>query len=240
MSTTTEPTPRRTRRTMLFQLNREQLLPLDLDVPEAIAEANRAAHSAFARYEEARRKAGELAEQARHAPRHDQHAAEAAALAGEDPPKPTAPLKQQKADEARRVRDAEENAAKIRVRALYDAVEDNYDAYLVQLRDPAAQAADEFTRAIPELLERAIAFRTKNVTYQCARRWENTPGMPLSEAVDRSGRRRAELDRALEARRKLVRQIGPRRAANRAVENTIPELLAALTIAIEQEFGETG
>src|SRR4051812_45905659 len=109
-------------RSMLFSVGEPELLPLDLtDLPKPIAEANAAAHQAREQELAARRKASDLAEQAKHAPRHDELTAQAAIAAGEEPPAGTAGPKRAKADDARRAVDAHELATRRAVRALYDA-----------------------------------------------------------------------------------------------------------------------
>lgn len=227
MTTKTPTTPRRARRSMLFPLSRDQLLPPELeDLPASIVEANRIAAEAMDRVDEAWRKAGELASQAKAAPRFDQLATEAAIAAGEKPPKPTTGRKQAAAEEARKQAEAAEQVAKQRVRELYDRLEDDFPAYRAARRADAEQAVAPLRSMPAEFLELWIAARSALELHHLAEDWHNNPNSAaISPGTERTDRLRQRYQRELERQRGM-----------RSDGASIIERLAGLTAELEREL----
>jgi hypothetical protein len=218
---------------MLFPLTRDQLLPPGVPrLPKAIKEANEAAHDAFERWENAKIEAGRAGEKADAAPRFDQMAAEAALAAGEDSPSATVEAKRVRAQEARTHAAAAEQHAKQRVRELYDAVEDNLDAYVEPRRERAEQTAEPVRALVPEFLERLATFRVENELYRVVQSWHNNPN---SASLSSTGHDPATHLRRQYEKARARQEVAPRR--NAPVPNELPELLAAIDLHIEREIG---
>jgi hypothetical protein len=231
MTTETEAKPRKARRSMLFPLSRDQLLPPGIEgVSEEAAEANRAARDAFDQTEQAQRKASELAEQAHAAARFDQLATEAALAVGEKPPKPTAERKQAAAQEAKQHAEAAEQVAKQKVRELYDRLEDEFPAYLEARRKDAEQAVEPLRQMPSDYLKSWIEAQSAIALHEDAKRWHNNPGSAsLSAGIERNERLRGRYER------ELADQRGARPGT--PVERNVPALLAALTLLAEEGIG---
>lgn len=222
--------PRRERRTMLFHVSETNLLPLDVKLPEPIAKANEAAHEAVAQFRAARQEAGRLEAEAKAAPNFDRIATEAAVAVGEPTPPATAAAKRGKADDARRTADAAEVVARQRIRALYDAVEDHLEEYRSTLRDTTGRGVAPLLQTVPTLVDQLIAVRRDVDLHEIAERWHNNPNSAsLSSNSDPERTIGRAYHRALDKRRTM--------SPNAPVHNTLPELLAALTIALEAELG---
>lgn len=217
------------RRSMLFPLNDDQLLPTDLpDLPEPVATANERAHAARREYDELRAKAGELRKEAKAAPRFDDLAAEAAIAAGEPPPKITAPAKDQRATEAETHASAAERVVKTRTRELFDAVEDHYDAYLEARRAAYEEAREAVAELVPMMLDRLPRLQIEDGLMRAADSFHNNPGsaaLDLNKGRDPAGVLRRQYDKALVTARK-ARPGSP-------VERQLAPVLAALTVLLE-------
>jgi hypothetical protein len=231
--TTKTTAHRRERRTMLIAIDDRTLLPLGLkDLPKPIEDANNAAHEAIAQLREAERLKAEADQQADAAANFDRHAATAAAEAGEEQPPATEPRKRAAAKDAALAADAALEVARRRVRALYDAIEDHYDDYLSGRQSLAEEAAEPMASAVGDLMDRIIAFRIQNETYQLARSFHNNPNSAaLSASNDPATTLRKQYEKAL-AR---LRGLHPNRRDG-AITNDLPVLLAAITLNNEDEL----
>jgi hypothetical protein len=231
--TATAPTERRTRRSTLFVLNPDQLIPLDVELPDDLRDANERAHApgVLCLLGKAQAKHGELVGQADAAPRFDQLAAQAAIDAGEPPPKATAGAKAQKAEDARRVVDAAEQVAKDRTRALYDAMEGHHARYLEQRRTAHDDARAAVAELIPTILDRLPRLRREAKLLEAAEGWHNNPAS-ASLGVLTDGRR----DPAPALARGYAKALDDARKARRGapVQRELPDVLAALTLLIEE------
>lgn len=231
MTSPTQTTDRRKRRTMLFPLSDDQLLPPDLPgLPEPVAAANERAHAARREYAERRAEAIELGKQAKAAPRFDELAAEAAIAAGEPPPKPTAAAKAQAAAEAGRVADAAEQVAKTATREVYDVMEDHHADYLEDRRAAYAEARDAITELVPMILARLPRLQTEEGLLRAATDWHNNPNsaaLNLAGSADPAEVLQRRYDKALIAAR-TARPGSP-------VERQLVPVLAALAVLLEGE-----
>lgn len=231
MTPPTQTANRRKRRSMLFPLSDDQLLPTDLPgLPEPVATANERAHAARREYAERRGEAGELRKQAKAAPRFDELAAEAAIAAGEPPPKPTAAAKDQRAAEAERLADASERVAKTRTRALFDAMEDHHGDYLADRRAAHAEARDAVAELVPMILARLPRLQIEDGLLRAATDWHNNPNsaaLNLAGSADPAAVLQRQFDKAL-IKARSARPGSP-------VERQLVPVLAALAALLEGE-----
>lgn len=239
MTTTTH---RRDRgRSSLFHLSSGLVLPLDLPgLPEPIERANADAHRLLGVLRDAQAAEAVARNQAAAAPRHDALALEAALAAGEKDPKPTADAKAKAAESAAQKVEAAENAAKAAVRRLYDAVEDNLDAYRASREGAYAAETTAIAPALRTLVETFGRAQTEAQLVALARDWHNNPNSAaLSTATDGTSQFDREFGRALKRRRDAVAAHLAGHGANATIEPKPVPLLAALIVALEAGTSET-
>lgn len=235
MSTTTE-TQRRARRSNLHPAGRTEILPPEIlslpGMPEPIVTAGRTALAAVEAHEAAQRAAGEAHDALQAAPSFDAHAAAAAVAVGEVPPAEITPTRRAEHDRAQRALAATEQAAKDAVRALYDAIENAYPAYLAAIENATREMWEPLRDTMPALIDRLIAFREINASYQLARRFHNNPTSAALSSNQSPGSLRRRFDKEFDSLLGLARQ---REFTSLSIPNELPRLLAAAHLHLERE-----
>ena len=179
-----------------------------------------------------RARANQLADQVRHAPRHDQQAANAAIAAGEKPPPAVAPKRRAEADDAKRVAQAAEHHARVKVRALFDQLEDHQEAWIAVARkrkedaeaEPVPKAPlHEMPRTLLAVLKR---WQEAELALKAACTFVNNANVAAATLAPPDFER--QFERALQRQRERFRE-------NADIPFDPVELLAALTRIVEAE-----
>ena len=201
------------------------VLPPDLDLPPAVAQANAAATEAAVEMHRAEAEAAVAAKELRGAAMADQAAARQAVEAGESTVNLTAPLRQKVATESRARAVAAAKVLKARARELRQAI--RHDANYVRDREADYNLAAEELAAtleqLPELWHRLLEARA---TYVPAKRIADEAWCgPVREDVPTEERLRAKVEKATESRRARGGRDLP----------SFEESVAALAVLLERE-----
>ena len=218
---------------MLFQLAPEQLLPTDqayrFGMPEAVIETDKRARDSQQRLVKEQAAYSELSAKAAAAPDFDRNAAEAAIAVDEPTPKPTAATLQRKADEAKRVVEAADKVAHLRIRELFDCGEDHHDEMVAASRANHERALEEYNAALERLQAAAPRLQATAANLAAIESFHNNPNSaslsgraPSSEVVSRQIEKETERQRA-----------SLRTNSNSLVERNFPAQIAALRLLAE-------